>query len=70
MFPNFPNLVEAIASERAADSRRDAALRWRASHVTHAATTRSRVPRHYRQQADRACAGAVRQAAGPAPRAI
>jgi hypothetical protein len=45
MFPNFPNLAEAIAAERAADLQRDAARYHRARSVKRSRMKRSRLHR-------------------------
>jgi hypothetical protein len=50
MFPNFPNLAEAIAAERAADLQRDAAQYHRARRVKRSPLHRSPLHRSPVQQ--------------------
>jgi|HubBroStandDraft_3_1064219.scaffolds.fasta_scaffold1440643_1 hypothetical protein len=50
MFPNFPNLAEAIAAERAADFQRDAAQYHRARSVKRSRVKRSSLRRSHLEQ--------------------
>jgi hypothetical protein len=75
MFPNFPNLAEAIAAERAADFERDAA-RYRRAHHPSAHGRRARRARQAesarrpQQMVSRVPAGTVSRESCAASRAI